>query len=164
MSALRNDRKCIHVCGFPEKSIQPKGWSKLCAYFIAYTVWPWPDDIWERSVSVGDIPKLAGHISSSIPHCDGGFTYWGRDKMANILQTIFSKAFSWMETFGFFKDSLKYVPYGLIDNKLSLVQIMACRLFGTSDGIIYRHIYASLGLNEFTCWGLNKMAAILQTI
>ena len=26
--------------------------------------------------------------------------------------------------------SLKYVPYGLIDNSAALVQIMACRLFG----------------------------------
>ena len=46
---------------------------------------------------------------------------------------------------------MKYVPwYGIIDNKPTLVQIMAYYLFGmwTDGDPIYWHMYASLGLNE----------------
>ena len=38
-------------------------------------------------------------------------THWGRDKMAEISQTTFSNAFSWMKIYEFrFKVSLKFVP------------------------------------------------------
>ena len=40
------------------------------------------------------------------------------DKMAAVLQTIFSDAFSWMKSFLF---SLKFVPKDPIDNNLALV-------------------------------------------
>ena len=47
--------------------------------------------------------------------------------MAAILQTTFSDAFSWMKINEFwpFKSSLKFVPYGPINNIPALVQIMA---------------------------------------
>ena len=57
-------------------------------------------------------------------------TQWGRDKMAaifadNIFICIFFKNFKISH-----KISLKYVPYDLIDNKPSSVQIMGCRQTG----------------------------------
>ena len=53
-----------------------------------------------------------------------------------------------------YKNSLKCVPYGLIVNKPSLVQIMDCRqnrrqaIDCTNDGTVYWRIYASLSLND----------------
>ena len=45
--------------------------------------------------------------------------------------------------------SLKYAPWGRIDNDPALVQIMAWRRTGAKSlSFIYWHIYASLGLNE----------------
>ena len=58
-------------------------------------------------------------------------THLPLDKMAVILQTTFSNAFSWMEMLEFhIKFSLKVVPKDPIDNKSALVQVVACRLFG----------------------------------
>ena len=53
-------------------------------------------------------------------------THWGRDKMATIFQTIFSKAFSWMKMRVF---RFKYVPKvkGPINTIPTVVQIMAWR-------------------------------------
>ena len=52
------------------------------------------------------------------------------------------------------KISLKFVPRGLIDNKVTLVQIMVWHrwraIIWTNDGLVYWCIYASLGLNELT--------------
>ena len=53
------------------------------------------------------------------------------------------------------KISLKCVPKGLINNIPTLVQIMAWRRLATSHYLnqwclVYRRIYASLGLNELT--------------
>ena len=60
-------------------------------------------------------------------------THWGRDKIATISQTSFSRAFPWMTTFSILKkDSLKYVHLGPIYKMASLVQIMAWRR--TGDG------------------------------
>ena len=53
-------------------------------------------------------------------------TYWGRDEMDTISQTIFSIAFSWIELFKFHW----IFPYGLINNMPTLVQMMAWRLPG----------------------------------
>ena len=59
-------------------------------------------------------------------------THWGRDKMTDILQTTFSNAYTWMKIYKFrWKNSLKFVLYGLINNIPALVQIMAwCRSGG----------------------------------
>ena len=58
-------------------------------------------------------------------------THWGQDKMAtifanNIFKCIFTDENFWISN----KFSLKYVPYGVIDNKPSLVQIMGCHQTG----------------------------------
>ena len=54
-------------------------------------------------------------------------THWGLDKMAAILQMIFSKAFSLMKMFVFgCKFHLNFVPNGQTDNKSAkLVWVMA---------------------------------------
>ena len=54
-------------------------------------------------------------------------THWGRDKMADILQTILSNAFSWMKIWILIKFSLKFVPKGPINNMPALFQIIAWR-------------------------------------
>ena len=46
------------------------------------------------------------------------------DKMAAISQTTISNAFLWMESI-VIHNSLKFVPYGPIDNRSALVQVMA---------------------------------------
>ena len=53
-------------------------------------------------------------------------TYWGRDKMANIFQTTFSNAYSWISNTIW----LKFVSKGPVDNNTVLVQIMAYRRIG----------------------------------
>ena len=57
-------------------------------------------------------------------------THSRRDKMATILQTTVSNAFSWMKMYAFRLMSLKFVPKGPIDNITALVQIMAWRRLG----------------------------------
>ena len=53
------------------------------------------------------------------------------DKMAAILQTTFSNDFSWMKKFCIsILISLRFVPKAPIDNKSTLVQVMAWHLFG----------------------------------
>ena len=55
-------------------------------------------------------------------------THWGQDKMDAMSQTTFWSAFSWMKIFEFStKNSLNYVPYGLIDNMAALFHLMAWR-------------------------------------
>ena len=78
-------------------------------------------------------------------------THLSQDKMATFSQTIFSDAFSWMESFVFLiKMSLKFVPKGPIDNNPALVQIMAWRWIDDkplSEPMLtlYTDIYAALG-------------------
>ena len=55
-------------------------------------------------------------------------THWGLDKMDAISQTTFSSIFYWMKMYELrFKNSLKFVPKGPINNIPALVQIMAWR-------------------------------------
>ena len=55
-------------------------------------------------------------------------THWGRDKMAAIIQTTFSSAFSWIKMYEFrLRFHWIFVPKGSINNIPSLVQIMAWR-------------------------------------
>ena len=53
--------------------------------------------------------------------------------MAAIFQMTFLNAFSWMKIYEFL---FKFVPKGPISN------------IWNTDGIVYWHIYASLGLSE----------------
>ena len=60
-----------------------------------------------------------------------GLTYWGPDKMGDILQMTFSSRFSWTKNVWILiKISLKFVPNGPIGIMPALVQIMAWRLTG----------------------------------
>ena len=69
-------------------------------------------------------------ISCSIFTCTSPLTHWGRYKMADISQTTFLNAFSWMKIHQFRLTSLKFVSEGRINNIPSLVQIMAWRRIG----------------------------------
>ena len=63
--------------------------------------------------------------------CFIGWTHWGRDKMAAISQTTFSNTFSWIKSvWNSINISLKCVPVSPINNKPTLVQIMAWRRTG----------------------------------
>ena len=74
---------------------------------------------------------------------DWVLTHWGRDKMANIFQTIFPNAFSINETIWIsIKISLKFVHKGPINNIPALVQIMAWRRPG--DKPLYEPMMVSL--------------------
>ena len=58
-------------------------------------------------------------------------THWGRDEVAaifadDIFMCIFLSENFWISN----KISLKYVPCGLVDNKLSLVRMMGCHRTG----------------------------------
>ena len=57
-------------------------------------------------------------------------THWGRDKMAAVLQTTLSNAFSWMKMLEFRLGFHWFVPKGPINNNLALVQITAWHLPG----------------------------------
>ena len=81
-------------------------------------------------------------------------THWSRDKMATIFQTTFSNAFSWMKMMEFrleFQCNLfqgsnwQYASTGS-DNGLAPYRRQA--IIWTNFGLVYRPIYASLGLNE----------------
>ena len=91
-------------------------------------------------------------------------THWGLDKMADIFQTIFSSAFSWIKMYLVtIRFSLILVASGPINNTSALVKIMAWRRPGNSYylnqwWLIYRRIYSSFGPNE-----LMSMFAIIGT-
>ena len=59
----------------------------------------------------------------------GELTHRGRDKMATIIQTTFSNAFSWMKIYEFL---LKFYwsPKGPVNSIPTLVQIKACHWSG----------------------------------
>ena len=70
-------------------------------------------------------------------------THWGRDKMADIFQTIFSNAFSWMKMYEFWLRFHRYfIPRGPINNIPAVVQIMACRRPG--DKPLYEPVMVKL--------------------
>ena len=86
---------------------------------------------------------------------------WGRDKMATILQTIFSNAFSWM--------NMKFVLRGRINNT-TLVHIMAWHQPSdrplSEPMMVYLRIYASLGLNGINgaIWWLFRVFGDIQKL
>ena len=83
-------------------------------------------------------------------------THRGRDKMAAILQAIFSKAFSWMKMYEF---RLRFHWSLFLRVQLTIFQHWFRRWLGADQAtshylnqwcLIYWHIYASLCLNELT--------------
>ena len=93
-------------------------------------------------------------------------THLPLNKMAAILRTIFSDAFSWMTFFSFWnKISLKFVSKGPIDNNPALVYIMAWHWLNDkplSEPMLTRltDVYAALGGDELTHSEMHKVAAI----
>ena len=84
----------------------------------------WQVGGWTQDCSIHIIAKLQLMQSLNLSH-------WGRDKMATILQTMFSNAFSWNKNVWILlKISLKFAPKGQINNIPSLVQIMAWHWLG----------------------------------
>ena len=91
-----------------------------------------------------------------------GLTHWGWERIATILQMAFSNEFSWMKMHGFHLilhclflwSKLTTSSIGL-DNGLVLTRRQA--IIWTSDGLVYWHIYASLGINELTVVVLNYL-------
>ena len=81
-------------------------------------------------------------------------THWGRDKMAAIFQTTYSKAFSWMKMYKFW---LKFHWSLFLRVQLTIIQHRFRKWLGADQATshylnqgwkIYWRIYASLGLNE----------------
>ena len=78
----------------------------------------------------------------------------GRQFPDDIFSCIFLNENEWHSIY---KISLKFVPKVPINNIPALVQIMAWRQPGDKPlseqwRLFYRHIYASIGLNELTLW------------
>ena len=82
-------------------------------------------------------------------------THWGRDKMAAILQTTLSNAFSWMKMLEFW---YKFYWSLLLRVQFTIIQHWFRWWLGADQAtshylnqwlLVYRRIYASLGLNEF---------------
>ena len=86
-------------------------------------------------------------------------TYWGLNKMPDILQTTFSNTFSWKESLvSWALISLKFALGESIDNKSSLVWLMAwCqssrKLLSTPVLTMFHPHIISLDLNESSCYG-----------
>ena len=81
------------------------------------------DSPWQLRAVISPIVKITHDITTSYI-----LNHWGQDKMATILQTVFSNAVSSPKMFEFF--------YGLIDNLPALVQTKAWQ------AIIYSRILA----------------------
>ena len=81
-------------------------------------------------------------------------THWGRDQMAAVSQTMFSKAFSWMKVYEF----LFQLPWNVfLRFQLTIFQhwfrywlgaVQATSHYLNQWWLVYWRIYASLGLNE----------------
>ena len=100
------------------------------------------------------------------PYC---LTLLPLDKMAAILQTTFLNAFSWLKKFDFWlkfywnlflRVQMKITGIGL-DN--GLVPMRRQAIIWINDDPIHWRLYATLGGDELTHWGRNKMAHILHT-
>ena len=84
-------------------------------------------------------------------------THWGRDQMDAISQRTFSNPFSWMKMFEY---RLKFHWNVFSEVQLTIFQrwfrywlgaVQATSHYLNQWWLVYRRIYASLGLNELTC-------------
>ena len=101
--------------------------------------------------------RLAGRWTCFLPvslHGLFNLTHWGRDKMDAISQTTFSIAFSWMKIFEY---RLKLHWNLFLRVQLTIFQHWFRWWLGVSQAtshylnqwwLVYRRVYASLGLNE----------------
>ena len=104
-------------------------------------------------ISSAMVTKLVKRLTAAGYHKERVFknylTNWGRDEIDAILQTTFWSAFSWLKMFEFrLKFHWSLFP---INNITALVQIMvqATSHHLNWSWLVYRHIYAPLGLNGF---------------
>ena len=95
-------------------------------------------------------------------------THWGWDKMADISQTTFWNAFSWMKMCKF---GLGFLWILLPRVQLTIYQDWFRKWLGADQAtshyldqwwLDYRCIYASLSLNEVTHWDRDEMDNISQ--
>ena len=103
-----------------------------------------------------DLAQLCLFPDQWLCHSLLDLTHWGRDKMVSIFQTTFSNVFSW-NVF-----STKISLDGPINNIPALVHLIAWH-WSSHCWLDYWCKYASLGLNDLTHWGRDKMAAVSQT-
>ena len=74
--------------------------------------------------------------------CEPYITHWGQNKMAATLQMTIFKCISLNENGRTFSNfSLKFIPMGLINNILKLVQIMAWHRAGTWPNLLTQSLY-----------------------
>ena len=101
-----------------------------------------------------DVCGVAWGCSSRCYIRTASLTHWGRDKIATISQTTLSNAFSWMKMVEF---RLKFHWSLFIRVQLTIFQHWFRWWLGADQAtshylkqrwLDYRHIYASLGLNE----------------
>ena len=78
-------------------------------------------------------------------YCNEELTHWDWDKMAAILQMIFSNAFSWMKMYAFRLTSHWNLFLRVINN-IGIDQATSGYL--NQWGLVYWGIYVSLSLNE----------------
>ena len=91
-------------------------------------------------------------------------THWGRDKINAILQTTFSNAISWMKkNFNEVCSLRSNWQYSSIGSDNGLAPTRRQAIIWANDDPVQRRIYASLGLNELTHRGRDKMDIIFQT-
>ena len=92
---------------------------------------------------------------------------WGRDKMAAISQTTFSNGFSWMKIYEF---QLKFHWSLFLRVQLTIFQHWFRWWLGADEAtshylnqwwLVYRRIYASLGLNELTAFSSLKVLKLI---
>ena len=85
--------------------------------------------------------------------------HWGRGKMATISQMTFSHAFSWMKMYELWLTFHKLCSYGIFQHlfRYLLGADQAKSHYLNQWCLVYWRIYAPLGLNELTPWGLSKM-------
>ena len=91
-------------------------------------------------------------------------THWGRDKMADIFPPTFSNGFSWMKMYEFrliFHWSLFLgVQLTIFQHwfRLWLGAVQATSHYLNQCWLVYRRIYASLGLNELKCHDMSAIS------
>ena len=91
------------------------------------------------------------HLFTSVGS-KSSLTHWGRDEMNNISQTTFSNAFSSMKIFEF-RSKFHWSLFPRVQSTIFhdwFGAVQATSHYLNQWRLVYRRIYASLGLNEST--------------
>ena len=150
----------------------PKGSINNNPALFQIMAWRHPGD---KPLSEPMMVSLLTHICVTRPqwvkgsHMDSSLTYWGSTEKADIWRTTFTKVFFFsMKSLNFYSISLNLVLKAPIDNKSTMVKIMAWCQKGNKPFvqpiIVYWRIYASLGLTELTTAHLVKISFTIQNI